>query len=319
MKGEYTEKCNMINNVLIKNRQFANQEGEVVEIHNQCLENLVCDIVEILENEDDKNSKSEKVKEILEKKANQTEFQKELIDIYGSFYFNFYKRFDSKIEIQYIVRFLYLCTFLNYDNYLSDGYRLIKEDKLEDILKLGRREYYKTKSVLIEHDLIKITDDNNILVNNKLCKKGKINKTKSIEVVRMFKNAIKDLYEKSTPREHKKIGILIEMLPYINYKYNVVCSNPEEQNIELVKPMTLKDICIKLGYSESYSSKIKKKLLSMTVNGKYVIKFSEIYTGKSIWVNPRVYYKGNYDGVIPKENQNDNNNRIDIADMFELN
>lgn len=77
-------------------------------------------------------------------------------------------------------------------------------DSLIDILKLGRAEFYKTKKYLIENDFISIQENKTILVNDRYCKKGKINKTKSIEVVRMFNDSIRELYEKATAKEHKK-------------------------------------------------------------------------------------------------------------------
>lgn len=238
----------------------------------------------------DSQTKKEIIKDIIEMKEEQTEFHKRLLDTYGSFYFNFYKRI--KIEGQFLFRFIYLCSFMNYDNYLSNGRRLLRESDLQDMLLLGKSEYYKTKDCLLEKDLISINTEGLISVNSKYCKKGKINKTKVVEVIRMFNNGIQELYKKALPREHKKLAILLDILPYINYKYNIICYNPTEENIELIKPIKMPDLCEMLGYDRSNSSRIKKQLFSLRVSGEKVIGLWQVENADALLVNPRVYYKG---------------------------
>lgn len=238
----------------------------------------------------DSQTKKEIIKDIIEMKEEQTEFHKRLLDTYGSFYFNFYKRI--KIEGQFLFRFIYLCSFMNYDGYLSDGRRLLREIDLRDMLLLGKSEYYKTKDYLLEKDLISINAEGLISVNSKYCKKGKINKTKVVEVIRMFNNGIQELYQKALPREHKKLAILLDILPYINYKYNIICYNPTEENIELIKPIKMPDLCEMLGYDRSNSSRIKKQLFSLRVSGEKVIGLWQVENVDALLVNPRVYYKG---------------------------
>lgn len=239
----------------------------------------------------DAQSKKEVVKDIVLAKESQTLFQKSLLENYGSFYFNFYNRI--KIENQFLFRFMFVCSYMNYDNYLSNGVRLMKEDEFKNILKLKDSEYYKTKKCFLENELISIDGKGNILINKRFCKKGEINTAKNIEVIRMFNNAIKELYDKSLPREHKKLSLLIEILPYINFRYNIICSNPDESNMELIKPIKMSELCELLGYDKTNSSKLKRMLFSLRVSGEEVIGLFEKSCGKAIFVNPRVYYKGN--------------------------
>ena len=181
---------------------------------------------------------------------------------------------------------------MNYDNLLSNGDRLLKEDDLFDLLLLGKTECYKTKKYFIDNELITINKNKTILINDKLCKKGKIVKTKSIEVVRMFNDAIQELYKKSKPKEHKKLALLIKLLPMINLKYNIVCKNPSEENIENVEPYKMPELCELLGYEKSNASKLKRDLFKLTINDELVIGIFEKVNGKAIYVNPLLYYKG---------------------------
>lgn len=237
----------------------------------------------------DSQVKKKVIKDITKMKSEQTEFQKDLVNMYGSFYFNFYKRIN--VDKQYLFRFLYICSFANYDDYLSNGRRLIREEELQCLLNLGKSEFFKTKKYLLENKLMFVENDF-IKINTKYCKKGEINKNKSIEVVRMFDNAIQELYKNSLPREHKKLALLIEILPYINLKYNVVCYNPTEEELELIKPIKLSELCVILGYDKNNSSRLKKQLFGIKVNGEDVIGIFEKSCGKAIFINPRMYYKG---------------------------
>ncbi|MGL5149686.1 MAG: hypothetical protein ACRC7N_03820 [Clostridium sp.] len=266
-------------------------DGECVELHSQTLETISQRIIYSLEEKEEIENKKEKVKEILEKKANQTEFHTHILEKYGHFYFNFYKRFDN-IERQYLFRFLYLCSYMNYDNYLSNGVKLIKEGDLQELLNLKETEYNKTISILKKSCLITINNNHTVSVNNKYCKKGKIIKNGKIEVIRMFDNAIKELYKNAAPREHKKLALLIELLPYINLKYNIVCKNPNEEFRENITPYKMTELCALLGYDKTHSARLKKDLFKLRVNNEKVIGIFEDDDGKAIFINPRVMYKG---------------------------
>lgn len=289
--GGYTENCLIAFNNL--NKEFVTEDGEVVKLHNKEITKLALDTVNIAEKlagTDTETVANNKVKEILIKKSEQNEFQKEMLDKFGAFYFNYYKRLN--ILRQYMFRFIYLCTYMNYDNLLSNGTRLCKSKDLKLLLKLSNTEYKRTEDYLIENNLISYTEKDNIKINNKYCVKGMIPKNKNVEVVRMFDDAIRELYENSLPREHKKIAMLLEILPYINYKYNVVCKNPRETNIELIEPLKMVEVCSLLDYDKTNSSKLKNSLFSLTAGNEYVIGMFEKGCGKAIYVNPRVYYKG---------------------------
>ena len=284
MAGEYTAKIRDYSNI-IKSNNIVTQDGEVIELHKDCLESIAMDFINLEE------QRKEKIIDIMQMKQEQTEFQKALLDHCGSFYFNFYKRFDD-MENQYLFRFIYLCTYMNYDNLLSNGDRLLKEDDLFDILLLGKTECYKTKKHFIDKGLIVINKNKTVLINKDLCKKGKITKTKSIEVVRMFNEAIQELYKKSKPKEHKKLALLIKLLPMINLRFNIVCKNPSEESIENVQPYKMPELCELLGYDRHNASKLKRDLFKLTINDELVIGIFEKGNGKAIYVNPLLYYKG---------------------------
>ena len=111
-----------------------------------------------------------------------------------------------------------------------------------------------------------------------------------MDKVRVFDNAIKELYNNTTGNEHKKIGLLIELLEHLNFSYNVVCKNPKEEDPKLIEPLTLTELSKILGYSRP--QRLKDALFDLKINGEKVIMIAKFDNSNMVIVNPRVYYKG---------------------------
>lgn len=218
------------------------------------------------------------------------EFAQYIDESCGNFYFNYYNSYQVN---QYTFRLIYLCTFMNYQGYIEFGNskginKLASKKDLIEILGLSKAESYNTINYLFDNGLI-IEDGEYIRINSDVCIKGKIKNKK--EVVRMFDNAIKEIYENSMPKEHKKLSLLIKLLPYIHYDKNVICENPSEQNEEFIIPVNLTQLTTILGYSTT--QKLRKGLMNLKANNEFVIMLSKINNKDMIVVNPKVYYKGN--------------------------
>jgi hypothetical protein len=210
----------------------------------------------------------------------------------GNFYFNYYENINYS---QYIFRFIYLCTFMNYKNYLEYGNSkdenklMIKKDLFE-VLRLSDRETYNTIKYLTENNFIEISEKY-IKVNDDYCKKGNITTNKNKGVIRMFDNAIREIYENALPKEHKKLSLLIKILPLVHFSTNVICRDAKQEIIDLVDYYTLTELADELGYSTT--QKLKKGLMDIKVKGQPAIMISKINNKDMLVVNPLIYYKGN--------------------------
>lgn len=291
--GEYTNKVIDYKNI-IKQNNIITEDGELVRLHDQVYENLAMDFITYQEQQEEARREQEESKKFIEKRKEQNEFKEYIKAYYGSFYFYFYKRIIKSLEAQYLTRFLYLCTYINYDNLLvidkTTRHIPICEEELQDILKLSRAEMFRTKAALLNNNLISIQENGIIKINDKFCKKGDIMKNKKVDKTRVFNSAIRELYEKALPREHKKLALLFQMLPYINLKYNIVCTNPEEELLENINCYTLKELMQEL--EQTNITRFKNDLLKLTVGGEPVLSIHLIGESNCIIINPRVYYKG---------------------------
>ena len=218
-------------------------------------------------------------------------------EVMGKFHFNIYEDLlPIDLEPQYLTRFVYLCCFLDFnDSKVKWGKSNNKDALVKDlglIWGLSERECRNTKNALIEKVLITINEDKTISINKKYAFKGK-GKKNMRGSVKMFDNGFKEIYEQATSKEHKRLGILIKILPLVNYKWNLVCTNPEETDKDKIIPLSLKDLCRVVGYDENNSNKLKRELLKVEVSGNSVICIHTMKNGNIISINPKVYYKGN--------------------------
>ena len=216
----------------------------------------------------------------------------------GSFYFTNYKNIlEEKFMPNYMFRFLYLCTYSDYEGVLRlgngrDNY-MIKSDIIH-VLKISDKENRNTVKYLEENKLIEIIDGC-IRVNDNMCIRGKIGKKLAKQSVRMFDNGIKYIYENIKAREHKKAYMIVELLPYLHYSSNILVKDPEVKDDKLLEPFNMKDLAKELGYTDA--DRFSKALLSMRINKELAIgRFGE--NKKIIVVNPRLYYKGGDDSEI---------------------
>lgn len=290
-KGKWTYEVDKTKSIL-KSSEIVTKEGEIIELDDTSAENIAMNIVNYKEAEEERKLKA---KDYYTKKES---FENKLIELYGKFHFNFYRSLP-KISKQYLFRFIYMCTYLKYNDtrmMIKDDngrYRFIYENELQDLLKLGRAEYFNTKKELTNNNLIYIDGDKIIHINNKLAINGNVGATKR-DYIRIFNEAIRDIYENSLPKEHKRLYIFIELLPYINYNLNVLCFNPKETTPELIKPLTLEDITNILGiYKGNNKCKLQNLLLNTFVNGNKVMMINKDYKKEFYVVNPCIYYKGN--------------------------
>ena len=220
------------------------------------------------------------------------------IKVFGSFYFNHYKNvLKLNMPEQVLFRYIYLCTHMNYNNQVCivvDGKKRLATTKdLKWILRLSDSETRKTKNILIENKLIIINEDKTISINSKFAIKGKVRKKSLTGSVRIMEEGIQEIYKKAKPTEHKKLALLILVLPHVNFDYNIVCFNPEERDQEEIIPMNLKELCNAVGYDETNTTRLKRDLLKLKVGGKPVIAVTQICRGHAVSINPAIYYKGN--------------------------
>lgn len=216
-------------------------------------------------------------------------------DQFGSFYFNNYKKLLEKVDNDTALafRFLYLCTFADYDNELVYENVTMKEKDLSYILRLSSPVLIEAKKKLFDKHLIFKGNMGELRVNSLYYTRGKINSGFKQESSRVFDDGIRTLYNMSNSKDHKRLGLLIPLLVYTNNFTNVLCHNIQEPNSKLIQALTLKDISQVLGYTYSNINKVTGFLKSIKLKDKPLLARVIHNNGDFYIVNPALFYKGN--------------------------
>lgn len=230
-------------------------------------------------------------------------------DEFGKFIFMVYRigeeinRHEEILTQPDLTKLVYISTYLGYDGFLvTDNHRAMSKDLLMKKLKLGDSTFRKLYSKLIDTKIF-IEKNGAIYINDLYFKKGKLGSVPNkYTATRVYIDSIRELYDKIKPNQHKQLGFLFRLIPFLNVEYNIVCTNPYEKDLQSIEPLTMKDIAIQFGYSESNINKLTNELLKIkTINGKGVIGMALNKDDKrsyKVYVNPAVIYKGeNYKAV----------------------
>lgn len=216
---------------------------------------------------------------------------------YGNFFFYFYNKLDSyDIKPQYKVRFLYLASYLDYNSNLlvARGEYNVKiqlnRQMMKDILKLKDAEFKNTIKILATSGLL-IKDGRHYKLNTDCGIKGDMCKTKEM-YTRVFIKSIRELYDKCDPINHKQLYYLFKILPYINTNFNIPGKNTSIDIMGRIEPLTIKELCEKIGYDNTSSNKLWKILRGFKIGEDYVVCKHTIDENEYIAINPKVYYAG---------------------------
>ena len=219
-----------------------------------------------------------------------------MFDSFGGFHFNSYEDvLQLKMRKQFLTRFIFVCTNMNYNNKVVFGKakgeeKLAKEKDLQEILMLSEAETRRTKKALIENNLIIIEKDKTILVNKKFAVRGEIEERILLRSVKIMRDGVQEIYKEAKPTEHTKLALLFELLPYVNFKHNIICRKPKEEDITKVEAFTLYELAQLFNVNQT---RLKNELFKIKVGGEDAVGLFTRSNSVHIYINPRIYYKGN--------------------------
>ena len=209
----------------------------------------------------------------------------------------------SKCNI-HIIRFMMLTTCLTFGGNLFDSNKnRVKKSSLKSIWDTSsRNSINETYNLLTECGYIYETEEGYLMINEDIVIKGAVSdiieelkkQDRDFTCTRVFVDNLKAMYEGTESKQRKQLANLFKALPYINYKYNIFCSNPTETDKSKIEPLTWTDLARLCGYEEkNHVTKFKDSLRKLTIDGRGVIgQFEGITDKKLIVVNPKIYYAG---------------------------
>lgn len=225
----------------------------------------------------------------------------------GNFFFVLSQEQFDGIVPETVTRLIYLNTFLCYeDNRLMITQRTpMKRKDLSAVLKLSKatvsRFWNEVSSKYITED-----ESGLIFTNGSIFQKGNIKKTpEHYRYLKCYVTSIRKLYLSTISRNHRQLGYLFKLLPFINVEYNLICNNPLESELDKLELLSVADFCRLIGYDIAHINKLLDIYQSIyfDVNGTQerfcAITYDGINkAGAKICINPHILYSGgNYQQV----------------------
>lgn len=243
-------------------------------------------------------------------KAKAIEAQKNLrramMNELGYFYFVLCENQFESLSPETVTRLILLCTYQNYDGCLMMTQRTaMKVKDLQNVLKLSKSTVNRFWNEVNPMFLIEDEQTKSIRLNTNSIFRGQITENQKGNTYQKFYiNAIRQLYENTSKNNHKHLGHVFKLLPFVNLEYNVICFNPDETTLDKVIPMTLKEFCECINYDVLNVSRLlavykKLRFEVTTQNGTHYERFCAFVNdgidklNSRIFVNPRILYMGN--------------------------
>lgn len=253
------------------------------------------------------------IKAIKKKTENKSSIAEYIAENEGSFVHFIYKygkpimqRLESKCGGNkaniHIIRFIQLATYSTFGGKLFDNNRnRIKKSSLSNIwnVKNNRKSVNETYDLLIECGYIYESEEGYIMISEDLIVKGAIEDFKKLRkqeadltYTRLFSKNIQSMYEGTEPKARKQLANLFKILPYINFKHNILCANPTETNFDKLEFYNWTDLAKICGVDEKNVTRFKRELWKLKIYGLNTIGQFSSSNSYYICVNPRIYYSG---------------------------
>ena len=175
-------------------------------------------------------------------------------DALGNYFFISADSSINTIKPETLTRLIYLCTYGEYntERLRKTQRTIMKKSDLPVVLNVSESTALRFFNDAQNY----ITENKNgeLILCRTLFKKGTLSKQEYIPYQKIYSKAFRELYQRSSPNMHKRMGYIFQLIPYINIEHNVLCYNPDEQNFCDIEFMSTQDFCNEIGYSFLYHS-----------------------------------------------------------------
>lgn len=230
----------------------------------------------------------------------ENEETKQIRKRYGIFVWLLYNTnqvLDWGIKDEDIAKLIFISTYMNYDNRLmSSPDRVMNDRSMRELLKVSDRTFERFIKSITDANILFIDNKGCYCLNEELFLRGKLENKDydhSVSIMKLYANGIRKLYQNAKIYDHRLLAYLFRAIPFVNINYNMLCHNPEQSVLKLIKPMLFSEFCKKIGYSIDNERRLKNKLKKLRIDGSPVFNFVENDDGRFCYINPYVYYGGN--------------------------
>lgn len=234
-------------------------------------------------------------------------------------------RLKKKVSPQTLGRLAYLSVYSEYNTgrLMMTERTLMKPDDLKDVLEISKCAVYDFLKESQEAVLLTVKGNGEMILSDCFIK----GRSKLQKQIRLYIDPVKSLYQNMIQREQniRYFGYIIQLVPYINKEWNVICHNPDERNPHELELLNIEEICSLLNFNPTNSGRLTRVLKRITFIGYDLfenqcreqklcnfIKDSESNEWRMI-INPNILFMGTDPTKIEGYLQFFPNKAIDIA------
>lgn len=209
---------------------------------------------------------------------------------------------DEGIEVANIARLVLLSTYLNYDGCLMLTQRKpMSKSELREITKCTRYSTWinfwetTTKSKILLPSL-----DGTISISQKYFKKGSVKDKQNNDIshIRLYTDQIQNIFDNCNSRDIISLGRYFSLIPFINFRYNVISHNPSESYERKIVPMCIEEVSKSIHMSlRGFEKTIVSLSTIKTKDNTPILGIFKAFGDKrknKMIVNPYVMYRGNW-------------------------
>lgn len=195
-------------------------------------------------------------------------------------------------------RLIYLATYIRYDGKLwRTERRQMKRKDLLDIMGLSQTETYRFWNEVFEKYVFEDNNDT-LYMRGEFFHRGKLSPGNRYQ--RFYVEAVRELYRLATVRQHKYLGYVFQMVPFVSKEFNILCHNSQEKDLDKVVPLSVDEFCGAANYDPANRARLIKAYSKITFPvGETQERFCSFVTDgcdigtANIFVNPHILYHGN--------------------------
>ena len=175
----------------------------------------------------------------------------------------------------------------------------MRRKDLPSILRVTKRTESKFwKEVYPKY--ISVNEHGYLISNSNIFFRGRIPKEEiGDSFYKMRIDGIRKLYETVEGKHQKAIGFVFWLLPFISIRWNILCFNPWEDNLDEVQPMSISDFCRCIGHPVAHINDLLKLYGTIKFEVDDHLEYLCVipYRGKTkdkmqICINPNIIYSG---------------------------
>lgn len=198
------------------------------------------------------------IKKVIRDREEKVDFEKFKNEKCGDFFWSLYnvgQEYHPELSDDMLAKVIYLLTYLDYDknilvtrNDATSPYRPMVKDDVRKAVRLHRCKFANFWDKLMGSGIIRENRCKELVVSDVFCR-GKLSKKSKgdMAAIKIFTHAVRYMYENIEVRSHKYLAYIYRLIPYINLKYNVFCTNPLETDKFNIEPLTARELCELVG------------------------------------------------------------------------